>query len=85
MLIRISPDGKEVVHIHNDTYNKITSEHADITINRASDVFFDNQEQKWRVKIRHTKSLLAITFDTRQDALNFEGKLLENYLRCGFI
>lgn len=85
MLIRISPDGGEVVHLHNDKYNQITSKHADVEINRASDVFFDNSIKKWRIKFRHTNAVLAIPFDTRQEALDHEVALLENDIRCRFI
>mgnify|MGYP001814065504 FL=1 len=85
MLVRISPDGGEVVHLHNDKYNQITSKHSTMKIERASDVFFDNEIQRWRVKIRHTNAILAIDFATRQEALDHEHALLENDLRCRFI
>lgn len=85
MLIRISPDGKEVMHLSNDKYNQITAKHSDMEITRASDVFYDNSSQCWRIKYNHTNAILIIPFATRQEAIDFEIATLENDLRNRFV
>ena len=84
-LIRISPDGSEVLHLYDDKIAELTSKTSDIKINRASDVFFDNEDQVWRIKFRHTNAILMIPFETRAEALEYERLVLEQDMRCHFV
>lgn len=78
-LIRISPDGKEVVCLHNDFIHKIISKHSDVVIKRASDVFYDNKIKMWRVRILEPyEELLPLKFFSREEALEFEKRFLED-------
>jgi hypothetical protein len=84
-LVRISPDGKEVLYLYDDNIAKITRKHGDMEVSRASDVFFDNEDKKWKIKFLHTNAVLAIPFDTREEAIAHERAVLENDLRCRFV
>jgi len=84
-LIRISPDGKEVVNIHNDFTHQITSRHADVEINRASEVYYCNINKGWKIKMLirgHMHGLLLpVMFHTRQEALDYEVEFLEEFIK----
>ena len=84
-LIRISPDGKEVVNIFNEFIHKITSKHSDVEINRASEVFYCNNNKGWKIKMlwrgKMHGLLLPVMFKTRQEAIDYEIKFLEELLR----
>ena len=83
-LIRISPDGSEVVYVHNDViHSNITSKHADLEINRATDVYYDNDEKMWKVRILKEpfNEVLPIKFYTRKQAIDYEVLYLEDLLR----
>lgn len=83
-LIRISPDGKEVVNIHSDSIHKIISKHSDVVINRASEVFYDNLSKGWKIKMllkgKMHGLLLPVMFKTRQEAIDYEIDFLEALL-----
>lgn len=80
--IRISPDGKEVMHLYHEEYNKITSKHADVRIDRATNVFFDNDVKRWRVAFLDSDTVSEESFESRREALEFETKVLQVALRC---
>jgi len=84
-LIRISPDGSEVLHLYDDKVVQITSKTSDIKVTRASDIFFDNKDKVWRIKFRHTNAILALSFETRAEALEYEQLVLEQDMRCLFV
>ena len=80
-LIRISPDGKEVVCLHNDFIHQVISKHSEVIIKRASDVFYDNKLRVWRVRILEPhEELLPQKFFDRESALEFEKKFLEYHM-----
>jgi hypothetical protein len=89
-LLRISPDGKEVLHLYDDKLVEMTRKTSDIEIKRATDVFFDNEDQVWRIKflprgLKDMETILAIPFGTREEALEYERGALENDMRCHFV
>jgi len=89
-LIRISPDGSEVLHLYDDKLMEITSKISDVEVERATDVFFDNEDKVWRVRllprgVRCMETVLAVSFKTRQEALDHERSILENDMRCHFV
>lgn len=85
MLIRISPDGGEVVHLYDDTINQITNKHSDVRIDRATNVFFDNVEKMWKIKMLVKGYLHGVclpeSFVNRADALEYEKIILEDLMR----
>lgn len=83
-LIKISPDGSEVTFLYDD---KIPWESIGrMKCVRASDVVFDTGVQKWMIipmQNYSEKTLMAFSgnrFSTRQDAVNYEVKILEEEL-----
>jgi hypothetical protein len=83
-LIRISPDGSEVVYVHNDViHSNVTSKHSDVEIQRATDVYYDNEEKMWKVRIlaEPFNEVLPVKFYTRQQAIDYEVLWLEKLLR----
>jgi len=81
VLVRISPDGKKILHLHNDVItHKITSKIADIEIDRVTDIYFNNSMRCWRVLICDTGEILG-RFKTREEALEFERGFLEEKMR----
>lgn len=83
-LIRISPNGGKVKYLHNDKLHEALKEHVDMEINRATDIAYDNEEKVWRIRLVETNVLLVIPFNTREEALEYERRLLENDLRHRF-
>ena len=81
-LIRISPDGKEIAHLHDDKLTSLTRSTSKVEINRASNVFFDNDIKRWRVRVIGEK-LLPATFLERDTALAYEKIKMESKLRAG--
>jgi len=84
-LIRISPDGKEVVHLYDDEVIKLTSKTAEVQIVRASDIFFDNEAKHWMIRVLATGEILPATFKSRVLAMEYEKLVLENRLRDGLV
>ena len=82
-LIRISPDGKEVVCLHNDFIHNIVKKHSEVNIKRATDVYYDNEEGYWRVKLlgEPFDEVLPVKFFTREDALTHERVYLEYLMK----
>lgn len=82
-LIRISPDGKEVVCLHNDFIHNIIRKHAEVNIKRATDVYYDNDEKMWKVKLlgEPWDEVLPVKFFTRKDALYHERVYLEYLMK----
>jgi len=76
--VRISPDGKNVKHIYNDALRSMDKALGDFTINRATDIFFDNVENAWKIKILEDGKILPNVFEHRSDALAFEHEYLQN-------
>ena len=75
----------KTINIYLDTTGKIKGLYNDllvemnlgtISVQRASNVEFNNSTQKWEVDIIG-KGIIAL-FDTRQEALDWEIKYLEN-------
>jgi hypothetical protein len=82
-LIRISPDGKEVLHLYDDKICELTGKHSTLKITRATDVFYDNEIGKWRVEMLVAGYCLPESFTKRSEALAYEKKILEHRLRNG--
>lgn len=82
-LIRISPDGKEVVCLHNDFIHNVVKRHADVEIKRATDIYYDNEEGVWRVKLlgEPWDEVLPIKFFTRKEALIWEVDFIEHLMK----
>jgi len=76
MTIRISPDGKLIEGLYDDKF-PWHGLRGELEINRASDVFFDQRVQKWRVKILHNYRILPKSFKLREDAITYEREYLE--------
>lgn len=80
-LIRISPDGKETLHLYDEKVTDMTSQLADVKIHRASDVYFCNKDDHWKIKFKGL--VLPVMFYKRQQALDYEKGFLEEYLKEG--
>ena len=82
-LIRISPDGKEVVCLHDDFVHNIIRKHSDVEIKRATDVYYNNDEKMWRVKLlgEPWDEILPVKFFTRKEALDYERIYLEYLIK----
>jgi len=76
MKIKISPDGKTITGLYSDQFpwHKL----GKLEITRASDVFFDQRIQKWRVKLLHNFCVLPRQFKIREDAIAYEREYLES-------
>lgn len=84
-MIRISPDGKEVLHLYNDKLLPLDKLSGDIAVERASDIFFDNDICSWRIKILKTGEVLDTCFIDRETAKEHEVEVLESRLREGLV
>jgi hypothetical protein len=82
-LLRISPDGSEVMHLYNDKIKRITSKTSDIKVYRASEVYYCNKDVGWKIKLLHSGLVLPIMFSERQDAIDYEIEFLEQFLKEG--
>ncbi len=76
MKIKISPDGKVVEGLYDDKFPWYALG-GKLEIKRASDVFFDPEVQKWKVKILHSQFILPGSFTLRGDAIAYEREYLE--------
>ena len=78
--LRLGPNG-EVQHLYDDTLSSITMDLCkDVEVQRASDVFFDNELKKWRIKLLTDPwkgRVLSRSFKTRSEAIAYEIKILE--------
>lgn len=84
-LVRISPDGKEVLHLYDDKLMSMTSKTSEVEVERASDVYFDNKESLWKIRILATGEILPASFKDRSIALVYEKIVLESRLRDGAV
>lgn len=74
------PDGT-VKFLYSDGHPAL--ELGKATIERASDVFFDEDRQEWRIHIRGEREPLREGFQKRQDAINYEVEYLNQQLQSG--
>jgi len=81
VVLRISPDGKEIVNIHNDFMQQVLSTLADLKIDRVSDVYYCNKDHGWKIKYLKTGLILPVMMKTRQEAIDYEVEFLEEQLR----
>ncbi len=81
VLVRISPDGKEIRYLHSDFMHSIISKIADLRIDRAADVYYCNKDHGWKVKMADTGLVLPFIGSTRQSAIDYEILFLEESLR----
>ena len=83
--IRISPDGKGVVFVHDDFLKAVVERHCVVKINRATDVLYDNISGKWKIKMLLRGYMHGVClpedFDTREEAITFEKQHLEALIR----
>jgi hypothetical protein len=83
--IRISPDGKEVIFVHDDFLKTVVERHCVVEINRATDVFYNNTSKKWRIKMLLRGYMygccLMEEFATREEAIEYEKQHLEVLIR----
>ena len=84
-LVRISPDGKEVLHLYDDKLMGMTSKTSEVEVERASDVYYDGKASVWKVKILATGEILPVSFGNRSMALSYEKIVLEGRLRDGAV
>jgi hypothetical protein len=71
--IAIGPNG-DYKHIYADELLPL-DEKFNAKVSRASDVYFNNHIRKWCIRV--DGHVLEETFDTRQEALDFEVSWLE--------
>lgn len=76
MKIKISSDGKIITGLYSDKFpwRKL----GKFKVERASDVFFDSSEQKWKIKILYNQEVLPSSFLSRRGAIIFEREYLES-------
>ena len=77
LVFRISPDGKQVVSLYSDALNLL--KHGQAQVVRATDVFFDEEVQKWRVNV-FGAGILKEAFGRREDAIAYETEVLNRLL-----
>jgi hypothetical protein len=90
-LIKIEADGSAVTFLYDDKLP--TKEIGTMKCVRASDVYFDEHKQRWKIKlnkdlqkglqfIQQTASFLIekLSFQTRSEAINAEIEFMENVL-----
>lgn len=73
--VLISQDGKTAIGLYDDSipYSKL----GEMGVTRASDVFFDDTVQKWRIQVFPSNEILPEMFDTRWKAIEFEVSYLQ--------
>lgn len=79
--VQISPDGKTFQHIYNDSLQSLDNALGEVEIHRATDIYFDNVDRLWRIKMLDTKEVLEQGFETRQEALDFEHEYLQERMK----
>jgi hypothetical protein len=77
MKIKISPDGKLIEGLYSDKFPWMKL--GSLNVTRASDVFFDEESQSWKIRLSRTKQLLPVHFSRREDAIAYERGFLEEY------
>jgi hypothetical protein len=74
---RVTADGKETKHLYHDGLKPVDDAIGEYYITRATEVYFDNLERKWKIEVLETKEVLDEAFDNREDALKFEQEYLQ--------
>jgi hypothetical protein len=67
--------------LYDDKIHRLTNKTSKTTVTRASDVFYDNELERWKVRFINTGLLLPIAFKSREKAIQYEKKFLEEYMR----
>jgi len=75
-LIRISPDGKEIIFLYDDQVP--WADLGKMQCSRASDVVFDEEKQAWKIVFPNGK--VVGYFTKRESAIHHEIFLLEGAL-----
>jgi hypothetical protein len=78
IVLRISPDGRTVTSLYSDRFR--LQKLGPISVQRASDVRFNERSQKWEVSVRPTGKLLPKKFESRADAIAYEKEVLPTYI-----
>lgn len=74
--VNISPSGN-FKHIYNDSLRSMDEAMGNFEVHRASDIYFDNALQCWKIKILATDEVLPEEFKDRAEALSFEHDYLQ--------
>lgn len=76
LTVKIAPDGGAAICLYRDEFN--LRDLGEMTVERASDVFFDSEAQKWAVRILgEDERVLPERFDKRSDAISHEIEVLQ--------
>ena len=79
-VIRIKPDGS-MVFLHEDKITEALINEGDLTMQRASDLKFNNKTKAWEVFLPGSDTKMVETsFRDRASALAGEKIILENFL-----
>lgn len=81
LLIRISPNG-DVTHLHTDALS--LKRLGPKEVHRATDVFFENATQSWRIRNLATGAVWPRHFESRKEAIKFEVDVLQSRLFEGY-
>jgi hypothetical protein len=79
VVVQVSPNGEHLTVLYDDRLLPVFSKLGQVTINRVSDVFFDNDIGKWR--IGQAWGVLPETFETRAEAIECEINFINEALR----
>ena len=79
-VVRFTTDGK-VEFVYEDDHPALKLGKAQIE--RASDVYWDHQDECWRIHIRGEREPLPEGFEKRQDAIGHEVAYLNRKLATG--
>ena len=75
----ISPDGQEVCGLYSDKFP--WKEIGELSIERVSDIKFNNHIQRWEIYIRHLNKALPKTFGSREKAIVYEIDYIHKHIK----
>lgn len=79
-MIRIKPDGS-IVFLHEDKITEALREEGDLTMQRASDLKFNNKTKAWEVFLPGSDiKMVETSFKNRESALAGEKLILQRFL-----
>lgn len=74
--VKVFIKGDEVKALYNDSFN-ILGIADDVTVERATDVYFNNETKEWEIKLLAENRVLPFAFKKRADAIAYEVEYLE--------
>ena len=79
-MIRIKPDGS-ISYLHNDKITAALRNEGDLTMQRASNVIFSNQDKLWYIYLPETDTkVLEVGFIDRESAISAEIEVLSRFI-----